>query len=404
MSEAHAKLSASGSAKWINCPGSISLEADIPNESTKYSSEGTAAHDLASKCLIGAHMAIEFLGTYIEADGEKWEVTPEMVDAVQQYLDHCHALEGGAEWVETRVDYDQWVPDGWGTADNIKINVLFDDATHTPHHVINVSDFKYGKGVFVDAEKNSQAMIYGLGVIQTFGIFFDFKPTDIVNCVVVQPRMDSVSTYKTTVGELLKWAKEVLIPKAEEALGDNPSFTSGEKQCRFCRAKAICPKLAEDSMELISEGFKDISTPCVLKDKSKLTNKEIGLIMEQIPTFKLWTDSIEARGFNELTAGREVPGYKLVKGRAGDKKWEGSNDEVLKSLNKLGIEKKEVVTEKIATPTAVEKILKIMKLKKDKIKDLWDQTKGKPTIAKRSDKRPEIESEVSVGFKDITKP
>ncbi len=399
MSGDHATLSASGSAKWINCPGSVSLEADIPNESTIYASEGTAAHDLASRCLIEGKMAIEFLGDLIEADGEEFEVTHEMVDAVQQYLDYCHSFEGDYEWVEIRVNYDNWVPEGWGTGDFTKIGYdLARDQT-----IINVVDFKYGKGVLVEAEKNSQAMIYGLGVLQTFGIFFDFKPTDVINCVIVQPRKDNISEYRITVGELLAWANEVLIPKSEEALGDNPSFKSGEKQCKFCRAKATCPTLAKDSMKLISQDFKDIREPYTLTDRKGLTNEEIGLIMEQIPTFEIWTKGIEAHGFNELMEGREVPGYKLVKGKSGNKKWDDEDvDTLVKFLGAAGIPESEVVTRKIATPTAVEKILKVKKLKPIIIKDLWSQSPGNPTIAKRLDKRPEIESQVTAGFEDIT--
>ena len=42
----HAKLSASGSKKWLNCPGSVAFEKEFPDEESEFAKEGTTAHAL----------------------------------------------------------------------------------------------------------------------------------------------------------------------------------------------------------------------------------------------------------------------------------------------------------------------------------------------------------------------
>ena len=399
----HAKYSPSGSKKWIPCPGSMSLEEGVPNKSSPEAAEGTAAHELASKCLEMSRPALDFLGSTIVADGQKFVVDHEMVDNVQQYIDFVHGVEGQHHWVETRVYYTNWVKKGHGRADDIKINVFRAPGVEGESHKINVIDLKYGKGVEEFADMNSQAMIYALGVLQTFGLYFDFKDTDIVNCVIFQPRIKEVpSQFEITVGELLKWADDVMVPAVADAESENPTFKSGDKQCRFCRAKPFCPTLAAESMKTASGDFHDFTKPYNLRDRKKLTNAEIGIIMGQIPALKTWTNSIEAYAYDQLNDGVGVPGYKLVEGKRGDKKWTDDNEVVLKTLEEFDIKKEEVISEKIKTPTMVEKILKVKKFKETEIKHLWKQAKGKPTIAKASDDRKEIESQQEAAFKAVT--
>ena len=46
MPDVHAKLSASGAKKWLACPGSILMEAKVPDRVSAYAAEGTNAHAL----------------------------------------------------------------------------------------------------------------------------------------------------------------------------------------------------------------------------------------------------------------------------------------------------------------------------------------------------------------------
>lgn len=405
----HAKLSASGSSKWMNCPGSISLEKGLPNESSKFAAEGTAAHELATWCLEDGVQALHYLGEKIDVEGFLFVVDHEMVDAVQTYVDFCHSLEGEHEWVEERVEYTDWVEGGFGTSDHIKIQIL--QSKEHDHHVINVTDLKYGKGVKVYAEWNSQAMIYGLGVLQSFSHLFDFRDTDIVNCVIVQPRLDHIDEFKISVGDLRAWAEKELAPKALEALGDDPSFHPGEKQCRFCLAKATCRALAAESLKTVFSDFSVIGADFgtgtyTARESEKLTSKELGDLMELIPTMLAWANSIEAHAFNELNAGRTVPGYKLVTGKAGNKAFtESKTALLLDDLEACGLKEEDVFKPRdFKSPTQIEKILKANKaedLERSLFKDLWTQSAGRPTIAKESDKREAIQPQVKEDFGKI---
>lgn len=403
---AHAKLSASGSSKWMNCPGSITLENNLSNVSSEFAAEGTAAHEVATECLINKVPARNYLGEKINVEGYEFEVTHEMVGAVQQYLDFCNGLEGDYEWIEERVEYTDWVPEGFGTSDHINIQVL-----HNSHgydcHVINVTDLKYGKGVKVYADHNSQAMIYGLGVLQSFGHLFAFHDTDIVNCVIVQPRLDHIDEFKISVGDLRAWAEKEVKPKAKEALGDNPTFHPGEKQCRFCLAKASCRALAADSLKTAFSDFSEIGADfgCgtyTLRDSAKLTNKEIGDLMGLIPLMLVWGNSIEGYAFDELNNGRAVPNYKLVTGKKGNKAFiEKDEQKLFDALDNVGLTADDVITEKVKTPTQLEKILKVRKADVKEFNKLWEQPKGKPTIAKESDKREAIQPQITQDFEVI---
>ena len=48
---AHAKLSASSSARWLNCTASVEQVSKYPNTSSPAAMEGTAAHELGDICL-----------------------------------------------------------------------------------------------------------------------------------------------------------------------------------------------------------------------------------------------------------------------------------------------------------------------------------------------------------------
>jgi len=183
---AHAKLSASSSHRWLVCPGSIKAEEGLPDTQSDHSKEGSAAHFVAEQCLKNGLNAKDYIGIVI-ADYDL-QVTQEMADYVQVYLDYVRNL-GGVPLIEVRVDFSNIVPEGFGTADFI---TMVDDTLY-------IVDLKYGRGVRVNAEQNSQAMLYAIGVLNEYGAIYE--PKRIV-LVIAQPRLDHIDEWEVTFDQL----------------------------------------------------------------------------------------------------------------------------------------------------------------------------------------------------------
>jgi len=384
----HARLSASGSQRWLACPGSILLEESYPEDVvSEYAEYGTAGHQLAQVCLEKDRPATLFEGQVFNQSKnfpEGFAVDAEMADAVQIYLDYCNSLGEGEAHIEKRVDFSLYVEEGFGTADFIKIK-------DTKIHVV---DLKMGKGVKVNANNNTQGMLYALGVV------WDSKlaDNDLVHIAIVQPRLDHISEWSITVNELLTWARDEVKPKAEQAWNGEPIFNPGESQCRFCKAKPTCKALAEHSLQTAMDTFTDIPTEEDLKEVHTLTHEEIGALLPRVNTLVNWAKSLEAHAFNELDKGEKIPGYKLVMGRSGNRKWTDEAD-IEEKLTRMGVKKTEMFSKKILTPAQMCKVLKAKDLSLTQIETYWNSPEGKPTIAVESDSRDEIRP--STGFTDI---
>ena len=344
----HARLSASGSHRWLTCPGSILLEESYPEDVvSEFAEYGTAGHQLAQVCLEKERPATLFEGQVFNESKnfpEGFTVDAEMADAVQVYLDYCNSLGGGETHIEKRVDFSLYVKEGFGTADFINIK----------RDAIHIVDLKMGKGVKVNAEWNTQGMLYALGVVWGTKL----KDNDLVHIVIVQPRLDHISEWSITVNELLTWARDEVKPKAEQAWNGEPIFNPGESQCRFCKAKPTCKALAEHSLQTAMDTFTDIRTEEDLKEVHTLTHEEIGALLPRVNTLVNWAKSLEAHAFNELNEGKKIPGYKLVMGRSGNRKWTSEAD-IKEKLTRMGLQKDEIYSPaKILTPAQMCKIIK----------------------------------------------
>lgn len=374
---AHAKLSASGAHRWMACPASISMEADFTDEGSVYAAEGTAAHELAERCLRQEQNAIDHYEKVIDG----FEVDMEMVEAVQLYLDYVRDLPG-IRFIEQRVDFSPWVPEGFGTADTIVIR----------DGVATVVDLKYGKGVRIDAEENPQAMLYGLGALNDFGFLHDI---DTLKLVIIQPRLDHVSEWEISRDDLDRWAVYDVQPAAEMALSDEPAFVPGPKQCQFCRARVTCRALAEINIETAVKDFEGLDDIGETVKPFHLSDDEIAAILPKLDILTNWAKAIEAWALGRLETGNDIPGYKLVEGRS-IRKWEDEEAAGKALARKLGA--KVAFIRKLITITEAEKRLG----KKDPlIAKYTHKPPGKPAIAPVSDKRPALEVNVGAEFDDL---
>lgn len=360
----HAKLSASGSHRWIACPGSVKAEDGRPDTQNPSAAEGTMLHELAERCLTEGISPFNFEGEPLFGFTDSF-FTREQCEVVETYIDFLKSL-GGHQSYENRVDFSDWVKDGFGTADAI----VFKDG------VLHVVDLKTGQGVRVDAFENTQGLLYALGAYAANEYIYDIQRITIT---IVQPRLDHIDEWTIGVDELMKKG-EWLSQKAEEALTDNAPRVPSENACQFCRARAVCPALKEHTEKAILSEFENLE----IKNADALTDEQLKTVMDNKALIVGWLGAVEDLISDRLMSGKEFAGYKLVSGRS-SRKWidENEAEKVLKDV--LGDDAYEVSLLSVAK---AEKALG--KSKKDLIANYVQKLEGKPTVAPESDKRPAI--------------
>lgn len=394
MSE-HARFSPSGAHRWANCPGSLALELDFPDDSSSYADEGTGAHTLASIVLneVPEVSCATFIGERLEIrEGVTIEVTQEMAEETQKYVDYVRAIEatGHGLAVEQRVDFSQTLGlepgEGFGTADA----VLFGDGHLT------VVDLKFGKGVRVDAEENPQLMLYALGAMETFGDLFG--PFETVTVAIHQPRIVAgVSVWHTDVARLEEFAREMataaidvkaaLRAKAADwkTVKAEAFLQPGEKTCQWCKAKATCPALSAFVQEAVGAQFDDLTVE--VTPPADLGDNALPNAMASVSLVEDWCKAVRAETERRLFAGVAVPGWKLVEGKKGNRQWTSKDDAEKLLREKFRLPADDIYEKSLVGIPAIEKLLKASPKRWEQVKSLITQAKGKPSVAPESDAR-----------------
>ena len=375
---AHAKLRPSAAARWLACTMAPTMEAGFEEKPSEYAAEGSRAHKLV-EYLIRTSVGLPWEEDKIPKadDAEMQDAAEECAAYVKEtYLQLVSDCADTYIDTEVRLDLTDWIPESYGTAD---VLIVADE-------VLYVIDFKYGKGVKVEAEYNRQMMIYALGAMDWALMLYDIKQ---VNMVIVQPRLGSVSDYQISTDTLADWGETFLRPKAKAAFDGEGKFAPGEDTCRFCRASGHCKAQADYYIDLFEDN----------EDPDLITPLDAGSILERAQGMRKWLEAVEGIVYGTLMNGGEVEGWKLVEGRSTRKYTDEA--EIEKRLRAKRYKVSDIYEKKMIGITKMEKLLG-KKVMNELIGDLIEKPRGAAVLAPASDKRPEYtrEDEIMEAFDD----
>jgi hypothetical protein len=345
----------------------------MEEKSSIFAAEGNAAHELSEWCRVQQKPAEHWEGKVIVVGEYEFEVDHEMIDGVNKFVTYVEQWPGDS-LIEERVDYDTWVPNGFGTMDDGRL----------ADSVVRLTDLKYGKGVKVFATDNSQLKCYALGVLQDYGHLYDI---DEFVLTIHQPRLKHVDEFTIKTGELLEWADGVLRPAALKAMQPGAPVVAGD-HCMFCKARQICKVRAEYLMKAALEDFQDLDAGP--KELLFLTNDDVGKLLPYVPNIKKWCNDLESYALGEIAKGNSVGRYKVVAGRAN--RVFKNEKKAVKLLTKLGGAYEQV----LLSPAKAEK-----KYGAAKVADLIMSPQGKPTLVGPDDEREPLVIDASSEFDSL---
>ena len=369
----HALLSASSAHRWLACPPSAVAAEAYPAQDTDFTREGTLAHEVAEVVARDANPA-QIYNPVTEG------ITQEMVECAEGYRDYIQELTKSDDAVvllEQRVDFSPWVPDGFGTCDCIIIQ----------GETLTIIDYKYGQGVPVSAVDNPQMKLYALGALNDYGIAYDVARVEMH---IYQPRLNNVSDCSLMVEDLLEWAENTVKPVAAKAAKGEGDYAAGE-HCRFCPHAGRCRELTRICTEYVETHSLRVALPV-------LAPHEVAEVLRMEPLVSLWIKRVKDQALTTLLEGGEIPGYKVVEGKLGNRKWKDEL-EVAEALKAAGYTQEDYTETKLLSPAAMDKAIgkkKVAELLTDHI----DRSPGAPTVVPETDKRP-VYDRVAEAIKDF---
>ena len=360
----HALLSASGAHRWLNCTPSARLEREFDDNSGEAAAEGTAAHALSEHKLRRA-LKLRSQKPVSKYDSDEMDnYTDGYVEFVLEIIEQAkQTCIDPKVLIEQRLNFSQYVPDGFGTGDCL---VIADGTLH-------IIDFKYGQGLLVEAEENPQMKLYALGALELFDGIYDIVS---VAMTIYQPRRENVSTHTVFKESLYQWADEVLRPLAQLAFDGSGEYCSGD-WCRFCRAAVKCRARAEEKLKLTQLEF---ALPPLL------TDAEIEDVLAKLDELTAWASDIRAYALEAaIHHGKHWNGFKLVAGRSNRKY--ANEETVVETVKAAGYH--DIYRQSLITITEMERLMGKQKFN-EILGGLIEKPPGKPSLVPLSDKRQAI--------------
>lgn len=384
---AHALLGASSAERWLVCTPSARLNELVEDEHSPYALEGTAAHAFAAvrlEYLLKQTTGAEYRAAYAETkasylnvindwDSSEWDA----INAYTEYVMKEVERLGGDVYIEKKVDYSVYAQGGFGTSD-----VLI----YAPDRkVIKSIDLKFGRGVAVSAADNPQAKLYALGGLLNLDTHHQIEN---IEWAIVQPRIEYIGEDETTTAELIKWAEDVVAPKAKLAWEGKGKLVTSEKGCRFCKVRASCRARVAENILIARRDFME---PIIDAEEHMLSMDDVSKILPLIDDWISWANSLKAFALKAVRDdGKKIEGFKLVRGRS-NRAWKDGID-VAEELRAVGVSETDIFAEPAVRSVAqLEKTLG----KRDyieKVEPLVIKPLGTPTLVPESDSRPGVDA------------
>lgn len=388
----HSNISPSSAERWINCPGSVALNAAAPKQkSSIHSATGTCGHGLGEKMLKGELTKAQLLdmeGETIKVEGFDILVDEKLIDGVIAYYDTVMEFKAKADkesggnvflGVEQKLVASSIDEHVYGTADVVLCGKKY----------LDIMDYKNGSQP-VEVDENPQLTIYGIAGLDHFRA----NERTHVRLTVIQPNArhadGPVRTWEAPIAYLT--AKAVEYKKAVAATREaNPAFHAG-KWCKWCVGNnGSCPEKFRAVQEMAKTDFTALNKmPAVgsLPSVQLMTVQQRAQAYEWKEAITSWFKALEEGLFEELEAGREVPGWKMVDGDKGNRKWI-SEESVVAEFGGLY----DIFEKKLLSPAKLEKIVG-----KGKATHLTERPDGKKIMVRSSDPRPPAKTSAADDF------
>lgn len=382
MPSEHALISPSAAKRWIACPGSVRLTEDFPDKGSKYAEEGTFAHSVCETLL--RHWIEKIPLSRKKAElaalkANKW-YSEELMGFCQIYVDLVKATykdalkkdKSAVLDIEVKLDLGNFIPDGFGTADAV---IIYNDT-------LIIFDFKYGRGVRVEAQGNPQMRCYAGGALVAYHELFDIKR---VITTIVQPRVENgISSEELSADELLEYCTGVIWPAADKAYRGVQEFCPGD-HCRFCPANGQCAAQLEENKAMVQKMF--------APEPMLMTEEQIVEVLVNAPVVEKWLKAVKDYALEAALDGVEFPGMKLVAGRS--TRSYSDEEALLDSLHDAGVEDALIYERNLLSPAKLEKLLG----KKEYAAiaaPYVTVAPGKPTLVPETDKRDRLTPDESI--------
>jgi hypothetical protein len=382
----HAKLNASSSERWLTCPGSVQLSADLPNHASKFAAEGTAAHHIAAICQNERRLAHEWVGQEAMVEGYRIELTEELCDAVQEFLDYAIADTQPGDVVLVEQSFTAAMkkldPELGGSTDRIR--------WRPSTRLLTVYDYKHGAGVPVDVDDNKQLKYYALGALLANP---QWNAEDVELCIA-QPRCDHeqgrIRKWSMKAFDLLEFAAELMMgaAKTREFGAD---LVPSKKACKFCPALRAnkCPAAERETHALIEASF-DVVPP------ETYSATQIAEFLEKAPLVEARISAIREFAYKQALQGEHFPGWKIVDKRA-TRKWKAEAPVASTLQNVPGA----FTFPELKSPAQIEKLLGKKKFA-EQFTDHIEKISSGTTLVQVHDPRPPAQVALLEHFEDVS--